>query len=301
MQNGVLFGILMTLLNQKRVTAAYLAQKFELSTRTINRYIDALGESGVPIVSVCGRHGGFEIMDSFRLEATYFTEEEYERLMESVKGFAGDELSQRLSDKLQGLSKSVAEDFYLAADKLIVFNSDNKSLLLKLQTVKDCLKKNIVLDIDYHAAEGNIGKRKIEPMCLYLRDGQWYIYAFCRLREDFRFFKLSRIFNCVKTQEKFLPREFDNKLTNFNERKTPRVDITIAFSSNVLAEVEEWLGVENVEKTDNGYFGRGSFPYDKMLISKIMSFGHNVKVLRPAKLVSEIRKTAKNITELYTF
>lgn len=300
MQNGVLFGILMTLLNKKRVSASELAAKFELSTRTINRYIDALGEAGIPIVSVSGRHGGFEIMDSFRLEAAYFTAGEYERLIESVKGFAGDELAQRLADKLQSLSKSVSEDFYLASDKLVVFNSDNKSLLGKLQAVKDALKKNLVLDIDYHAAEGNIGKRQIEPLCLYLRDGQWYVYAFCRLREDFRFFKLSRIFGCTKTQEKFTPRPFDNKLVNFNERKTARADITIAFSPKVLAEVEEWLGVENVEKNKNGFFGYGCFPYDKMLVSKIMSFGDNVKVLRPARLVSEIRKTAKNIAELYS-
>ena len=62
MQNGVLFGILMTLLNQKRASATELAAKYELSPRTINRYIDALGEAGIPIVSVSGRHGGFEIM-----------------------------------------------------------------------------------------------------------------------------------------------------------------------------------------------------------------------------------------------
>ena len=68
MQNGVLFGILMTLLNQKRASATELAAKYELSPRTINRYIDALGEAGIPIVSVSGRHGGFEIMDSFRLD-----------------------------------------------------------------------------------------------------------------------------------------------------------------------------------------------------------------------------------------
>ena len=109
-------------------------------------------------------------------------------LIESVKGFSGDEMAQKLEEKLKSLSKSVSDDFFLASDKLVVFNSDNKSLLGKLQTVKDALKKNLVLDIDYHAAEGNIGKRRIEPLCLYLRDGQWYVYAFCRLREDFKFF-----------------------------------------------------------------------------------------------------------------
>ena len=100
MQNGVLFGILMTLLNQKRASATELAAKYELSPRTINRYIDALGEAGIPIVSVSGRHGGFEIMDSFRLEAAYFTAGEYERLIESVKGFSGDKMAQKLEDKL---------------------------------------------------------------------------------------------------------------------------------------------------------------------------------------------------------
>ncbi|MFR1532061.1 MAG: WYL domain-containing protein, partial [Christensenellales bacterium] len=95
---------------------------------------------------------------------------------------------------------------------------------------------------------------------------------------------------------------FDGRLADFNERKSPRTDVTIAFKPNVLAEVEEWLGVENVVKSKdgNGYWGFGSFPYDKMLVSKIMGFGSNVKVLRPAKLVSEIRKIAKNISELYS-
>lgn len=200
MQNGVLFGILMTLLNQKRASATELAAKYELSPRTINRYIDALGEAGIPIVSVSGRHGGFEIMDSFRLEAAYFTAGEYERLIESVKGFSGDEMAQNSKKNSKAFPNQFPTTFSRVG-QACCFQLRQQKPARKAANGKGRAQKNLVLDIDYHAAEGNIGKRRIEPLCLYLRDGQWYVYAFCRLREDFRF-SSSTAFSAVRKRRK---------------------------------------------------------------------------------------------------
>ena len=81
MQQSDIFGILLTILNHRKVKREYLAEKFEVSTRTVQRYIDVLGEAGVPIISTRGKNGGFSVTDDFKLDSSFFTEAEVARII----------------------------------------------------------------------------------------------------------------------------------------------------------------------------------------------------------------------------
>ena len=76
MQNSVLFGIVMTLLNKKVVTRKYLAEKYEVSPRTISRYLDTLCAAGIPIYVNYGPMGGFSISEEYKIDKAFFTKEE---------------------------------------------------------------------------------------------------------------------------------------------------------------------------------------------------------------------------------
>ena len=76
MSNSISLGIIIKLMNQKRVKASELAQMFEVSTRTIYRYVDSICASGVPIITINGKNGGIEIADSFNLKNDVFTSDE---------------------------------------------------------------------------------------------------------------------------------------------------------------------------------------------------------------------------------
>ena len=102
MQNFILFGILITLLKNNTVTAKQLAQQFEISTRTVYRYIDELSISGVPIYCVKGRNGGIRIMQDYIFDKSFFTCEEKEFLCCSLKTQTGEngEIAKQILTKL---------------------------------------------------------------------------------------------------------------------------------------------------------------------------------------------------------
>ena len=87
MKNDILYGIMLTLLVNKKSTAKELAAKYEMSVRTIYRYLDTLNQAGVPIVSYAGTKGGVSIADNFKLDKTFFTKQEYERILTSLASF----------------------------------------------------------------------------------------------------------------------------------------------------------------------------------------------------------------------
>ena len=84
MQFSVMFGMLLLLLNRKTVTRKYMAEKFEVSERTISRYIDTLAAGGVPIYATYGPNGGYSITDEYRLDKTYFTQEEMQTIISAL-------------------------------------------------------------------------------------------------------------------------------------------------------------------------------------------------------------------------
>lgn len=100
MQQDVIFGILLTILNKEITTAQYLADKYFISTRTVYRYLDVLNLNGVPIVSKSGRNGGITIMNSFKLNRLYFTAPEKVQLMALLHLIPNDNIKMSISDKI---------------------------------------------------------------------------------------------------------------------------------------------------------------------------------------------------------
>ena len=80
-----IFGMLLYLLNHPKTTAQVLAEKLELSTRTVYRYLDALSVWGIPVVCLCGRNGGIYVENNFCLKNVFFTQEELKTLLELTK------------------------------------------------------------------------------------------------------------------------------------------------------------------------------------------------------------------------
>ena len=95
MQNWVLYGIMMTLLIKKKASRRFLAEKYEVSERTISRYVDTLSEAGVPIYSLAGKEGGYAISDEYKLDKTLFSPEELRRLVTCVKAAPDDAMKRR--------------------------------------------------------------------------------------------------------------------------------------------------------------------------------------------------------------
>ncbi len=304
MQMAVMFGILMTMLSQDTVTARQLSDKFELSQRSIYRYVGALSESGVPLVSKIGRNGGWSILSNYKLKSIFFTKDEYDRMIfNTTTSSMNDTLNSTVLDKLSGIQRSISGNCILKSNQLVVDTKASIDTQDKLSTMQQAIEGHRLLEIEYHSLVGHISRRYVEPYSLVLKDGFWYVYCYCRLREGWRYFRISRIASTVVQNHNFLPRMFAVDLSNIDDFVTVGkdiVDVTITVANSSISAVEEWLGIGCMTQTDGKYMVSTSQPYDSWLIDKIIGFGSGVVVESPARLRRDIAKRCMDISANYS-
>lgn len=302
MQIPVLVGILSTLLSSDDlVRAEDLAKKYEISLRSVYRYIAMLSEGGIPIESVVGRNGGWRIVESYKLKATYFTPEEYERLIFSLQSSTlQDDVTKQATLKLTGLNRVHQSATVLKSEQFIVDSGDSVLGEL-LNTVSECIAQRKLCQIEYHSKDGVDSVRVIEPYCLILKDGAWYVYSFCRLRKGFRYFKLSRIVK-LDVGDKFSGRAYDGVDSSVIKtdvlRNKEMCEVILSVDNTALSACEEWLGVNSVAKLGGAHIAKAELPYDEMLINRILSLGDGVRVEKPVRLRQAVIDRCRQIIEI---
>ncbi|MCM1043125.1 MAG: YafY family transcriptional regulator [Corallococcus sp.] len=302
MQIPMAVAILTTMLNGDGFTAGELAARFEISQRSVYRYLDALTEAGVPMISQKGRNGGWKIDSNYRLSSTYFTKEEYGRLLFSLQSNPiSDHLTSNLIAKLGSLSHGVTNSFVLQSDQLVVDATVADDLRERINSVKQAISEKRVLAIEYHSKEG-VTEREVEPHCLVLKDGAWYAYCFCKLRKDFRYFKVSRITSIRDVGRYFKARPFtvdSDKLGTDVLRGRETIEMILTVKKSALAKVEEWLGVSKVAKIGDEYMAKAQVPFDDFTVDKVLSCGEGVVVETPSVLKEAVKHRCAQIAANY--
>ena len=307
MKFSILLAILFDLLSKRKVTANYLAEKHEISPRTVYRYIDLLSIS-VPVYVKRGRNGGICISDNYKLPVGFMTVDEYEACIQSLSAMYAQLPEERFLSAKRKLStqvKAESRDLTLSGElgSILVDGStwgDTRTFSEKMRLVEECLKEKILLEIEYQSRAGEKTKRKIEPHVLVFKQGVWYVYAFCHKQRDFRLFRLGRICALLKTEESFIKRSFNREdipLNYWTNEKT--VSVRFLISESAFADAQDWLGVENIRLLDNKWYAETTLPDDETLIRKIVSFGNGLKVLEPQSLQQRVADSAKALLALY--
>lgn len=193
-----LLGILTVLLNHEITTAPYLAEKFEVSRRTINRDIEDLCKAGIPLVTMQGTGGGISIADGYKIDKTLLTTTEMQAILaglRSLDSVSGSNQYTQLMDKLfQGKREKAQENIYDASGHIVIDLASyyKDSLAPKIQILREAIENHRIVEFDYYCYSGN-GHRKIEPYLLIFQWSSWYVWGYCLEREDFRLFKLNRL------------------------------------------------------------------------------------------------------------
>ncbi len=307
MKFETIINILFDLLAKRTVNATYLAQKYNVCVRTVYRYIETLEGAGVPLYTTRGKNGGFHIMDTFRLPATFMTEKEFEQVINSLNAiFTGvpDKTLESAINKLKATAKPEFGGFDVKSGNLIIDGGpwgDTVGYKAKLQVIEQSLSETRELFIRYHDRNGSVSERIIEPHVIVFKQGLWYVYAFCRLRNEFRFFKTGRIETATILDKKFTRRVISEKELplDFWHNNVQAERVVMEIDKAVVSDVAEWLGVENVKKADDKFYADVSLPFDDGLVSKIMSYSSGIKVVAPETLKDKIKATALAVAGKY--
>lgn len=295
-----LLGILTVLLQNDRVTAPYLAEKFEVNRRTIGRDIDALCRAGIPVVTYQGSGGGIGIAEGFRLDKSVLTADELSGIIAALKGIGSvSERSniERTLDKLQANTDTVVS---LREPVVIDLASHYKGHLTeKIEMIKRAVREQWLIGFDYYYIKGDT-RRCIEPYFVIFQWTAWYVFGYCLERSDWRLFKLGRLWNLTLRNEVFAPREIPPEKRDFNANLPDDKKLAALFDASAKYQLIETYGLKSYTETDNGLLRlEVGYTNREFIISWLLSFGNKVKVIEPDDIAEEIRETAKKTFEMY--
>ena len=291
MKDNRLFRILYYILEKEKVTANELAEKFEVSVRTIYRDIDSISSVGVPIFTTQGKGGGIKIDNEFILNKSLFDANEKEQIIAALQGLekTNEAYKSELITKLSALFK-IKNSNWIEID-FTSWGSNNtyQDLFNALKTT--IINKNII-SFSYNSSKAEKINRKVKPIRLLFKEQDWYLYAFCLLRNDFRYFKLSRMKDLEVLTMNYED-NFENMVLKREIKYENTVNIKLKFNKSVAFRVyDEFNGVIEEDEKGNLYV-EIKIPNNYKLYNYIFSFGSNVEILEP----KEIRNQFKNIID----
>ncbi|ADO77508.1 helix-turn-helix transcriptional regulator [Halanaerobium praevalens] len=304
-----LLAIVMYLMNRKKVTAKELADYFEVSVRTIYRDLEAINQAGVPIISYQGSNGGYSIIDNYKIDKQILNCDEMNSILVALEGL-NTTLNKREFKDIKEKIKVLIPDFEkerMEKNKkyFIDFNpwGINNIEKNKIDLIEKAIDKNILLNFSYTDLKGVSTTRIVEAMTLVLRGNSWYLYGYCRLRADYRFFKIYRIKELKILKEKFKrkDREFEESfLTENIQSKRKTINLVMRFKPEVKLQIEEYFNEDDIIFEEDGtLLVKVSFTEDEWLYSFILSFGDKIEILEPFYLRKIIKEQGKRVFDVY--
>lgn len=289
-----LIGILSILLQKENVTAPDLAEKFEVSRRTINRDIEDLCKAGIPIVTRQGMNGGISIMENYKLDRTILTNEEMQDILAGLRSLDSVNGTKRYGQLMEKLSAG-ASDFMTGGQSVLIDLSSwyKDSLASKIELIREGLDTSRKLEFIYYAPRGE-SQRRIEPYYLIFRWSSWYVWGWCEAREDFRLFKLNRMDNLHLTQEMYEKRKVplpDLK----NERIFPGgIRVKALFDADCKWRLVEEFGAGCFEEQEDGrLLFHADYTNKEELLTWLLTFREKAELLEPEYLREEMKKTLR--------
>lgn len=308
MKFSILIAMLFDLLAKRKVTAVYLAEKYELSVRTVYRYIDHMSLK-IPVYIRRGRNGGICIPDNFKLPVGFMTKEEYESAISALETMYAQLPEQRFLDAKEKLSaqwKTENRELALSGTLgTILIDSgtwgDTKKFSEKLRLMEECIQERTLVEVIYQDRNGARTERVIEPHMLVFKQGVWYVYAYCRVKKEFRLFRLGRMISTFVLNTQFLRREFKKEdiPLNFWTDESACVDAVLEISADAFADAQDWLGGENLTQKDGVWIAEVTLPDDESLPKKIVGLGAGVKVLSPTALQEKVKAYLSAVQKRY--
>lgn len=296
MQINRLFEIVYILLEKKTITAKELANKFEVSTRTIYRDIEILSSSKIPIYASKGKGGGISLLDNFVLDKSILSEEEQNQILFSLQSLQKLNIDNEktLLEKMSMLfNKSSKNWIEVDFSNWGVDNSKNN----KFNNIKDAILNKNVIEFKYYNSYGEESIRQVEPLQICFKDKSWYIKAYCRMKQDYRIFKIARIKD-MKILEEYFERELPKETSKNYELKI--ISLKLEIKKEMAYRVYDEFEKENITKKENGDFIiEIEYPENDWIYGYILSFGEHIKVISPEYVKNRIKEKLEKAIKNY--
>lgn len=300
MQMNRLFEIVYILLNKKTTTAKELAERFEVSVRTIYRDIDMLSSAGIPVYASQGKGGGISLLDDYVLNKSLLSEEEQNEILFALQSLTvtqNPETDKVLSKLSSLFNKSKTN--WIEVD-LSPWGSD-KNKTCEFTILKNAILNHQIIEFTYFNSSGEKSTRTVEPLKLIFKVHAWYLQGFCLIKNEYRTFKISRMSHVEIMQEFFVDRmsegfSVDNKEQNSQKWINVQLQIAPQGAYRIFDEFDE---NEITKNQDGSFMVVTSLPENEWLLHYILSFGTDIEVLAPQNIREMVQDKLEEIIWKY--
>lgn len=306
-----LFEILYILLQKRCITAKELAERFEVSVRTIYRDIDALSLAGVPVYTKKGRQGGICLLDNYVFDKSLVSETEQRDILAALESMA--EVEKGSTDAI--LSK-LCSVFQMGQPRWLAMDfSDWSNLKQELYAnLKHAIIHHKKVQFQYYNSSGEVSTRIVEPLQLWFKNYTWYLKAYCVKKKGLRVFKLNRIQNAIVLEESF-EEEYSKRIKCLEEDQgeKPEADernslqkmkecitITLLIDQSQGYRVYDNFEAEFITKREDGNFlVKAHYVLDSWVYEMILSYGKYAKVIGPDFVRENVRNLLLETLDVY--
>jgi len=308
-----LTGMILLLQGRRVITAEEISGHFEISVRTVYRDIGALGEAGVPIVAEAGV--GYSLAKGYHMPPVMFTEDEAAALIMGVEvtdQVADDSLRRSIGGallKIRSVLPADRRDYVARLEKAVNVHFGRakvSSTGCDLMPMQAAIVRRRCVALRYDAGRrGEFSERVVEPLGMVFYSRQWHLIAWCRLRGDFRDFRLDRVESWKVLAETFDGHEtfsVEKFLSHEREEGVEMISAKVKVDRDVLERFRNQAPCSPLQEEllEDGRVRVGVLVYTlDYLVGWLLSFGTTIEVESPSELTSQMRAAALAVAAQY--
>ena len=298
MQESRLFRIVYYLLDKGKSSAPELAEKFEVSVRTIYRDIDIISSMGIPVYAMQGKGGGITLLDNFVLDKSLLSTREKEQILMALQGIIATEPnnSDELLTKLGSLFQTKNTNWIEVDFSNWVKRNPGQDIF---QLIKSAIFSRNVISFQYFSSNRESTKRRVEPLKLVFKSKDWYLYGFCLMRNDYRFFKLTRIRE-MEIQAEVYSREIPSTCSIGKQMDIQNaIAVTLKFDQDMAFRVYDEFAEGVTEDNQGNLYVRTNLPDSDTLYSYLFSFADSVEIVEPENIREQVKNKLAAMQKKY--
>lgn len=298
MQESRLFRIIYYLLDKGKSTAPELAEKFEVSVRTIYRDIDIISSMGIPVYAMQGKGGGITLLDNFVLDKSLLSTREKGQILMALQGIIATEPnnSDELLTKLGSLFQTKNTNWIEVDFSNWVKRNSSQDIF---QLMKSAIFSRNVISFQYFSSNRESTKRRVEPLKLVFKSKDWYLYGFCLIRNDYRFFKLTRIKE-MEIQAEVYSREIPSTCSIGKQMDIQNaIAVTLKFDQDMAFRVYDEFAEGVIEDKQGNLYVRTNLPDSDTLYSYLFSVADSVEIVEPENIREQVKNKLAAMQKKY--
>ncbi|MBE5965715.1 MAG: YafY family transcriptional regulator [Lachnospiraceae bacterium] len=296
--------IIIYLINHDNVPASYLAERFHVSVRTIQRDMISISSIGIPVYSECGKYGGYSILPAYKMKNSDIRSDEHQMIINALESLATSYTNDTLKSLIEKYNAIIEKKGSQKVFWDFGVTKENQQVQDMNQLLEQAIAEKKYINFDYCNANGKKSTSSVEPLAIHYKWYAWYLFAYSAEKKQYRTYKVARMQNLhISDMVSTIEHGDVEKLMKDSEQAYYQtcIHIEVQFDNEeagLMAEYFPDCPVEQLtEKTSRIFIDVPA--KERLWKALLLSFGNRVKVIGPEEYKQELIETAHNFLSNY--